>query len=216
MRKIISLFALIALVWPVATTFGQEIMVEQSDKLAQAGLSTFQDLVKQQKNYREMGFESVRDLDRITLGEPMRVFMVRLDELGKYEKSKDPNKLLHEAKRIYYPVQVDDKVRSSLTVSATAKGLAVSSFGSPNKIKLVARARENSIDATRLTAAQYFLVEVPGLKLVFVGYRVDSTLMLVPILDNSGFEFKARVAIEARDAFLRMVPAVPSHMEAPG
>ncbi len=198
--------------------FSQQVSVEVNElkPTASAGLVVFRQLVKQQKNYREMGFESIEELETAMIGDPFEVFMVLLDELSEYKQGQNADQLLPERKDFLFPVVAKDQVRSSLTVASTPKGRAVTSFGSPNKMVLLSKVRANRIETTKLASAAYFVVEVPGLKLVFVGDHADGVLMLTPVFDDATYKFKTGVPIPAEKAFTAILPAVKSHMDLPG
>ena len=216
MRQAIAplVFLLLASTAPVG--LAQEAATpREATAVAQKALPTFRDLVRQQKNYREMGFESLDELDRIALGEPSSTYVVRLDELDAYKEGQDPAPLLHAANRVFYPVLVGSQVRSSITVGATAKGWEVTSFGSPNHAKLLSRVRAESVEAARVPSGSLFVVEVPGLNLVFVGYRAEGRIVLTPILDDAGFQFKAGQPISADKVFARIRVAAKSHRDLP-
>lgn len=216
MRKAIALFVAFVFGWPAAMVFSQEVATEKTRAVASAALLTLRDLARQQKNYRELGFESLDEMGKIAIGEPYQVFMVRLDELNAYTEGQDPNGLLHERKQFLYPVVIGDQVRSSITLASTPKGWEAASFGSPNRMKLLSKARALSIETTKLAPAAYFVVEVPGLKLVFVGYRAGGVLMLTPVLDDAAFKFQAGVAMAADKVFATIRVAAKSHMDLPG
>lgn len=211
MRKLIPLLVVLALALPA---FAQEVAVEASRTAVAAALPTFQQLAK--TNFREMGFDSADEITRSTIGTPFAVYMVQLDELGTYKDGEDPNRLLRGRNQVTYPLLLGTVVRSSITVSQTPKGWIASSFGAPSRIRMLTKVRAASVEITRVPESQFFTVEVPGLKLVFLGYRTaEGVLMLVPLFDSPEFNFKAQVPIPAAKAFSTMRVAVKSHMEVP-
>jgi hypothetical protein len=216
MRRAMPLFAPLLLAWPATAGFSQGLVAKEAVTVAPAALSTFRELVKQQKNYREMGLESVDELEKAALGDPFLIFTVRLDELGGYKDGQDPGTLLHQSTQVLIPILVEGKVRSSLTVASNAKGWGAVAFGGPNKINLLSHARAASMQATRLSLAEHFCVEIPGLRLVFVGHRSQGVLMLTPILDNPGFRLRAGVTLTAAEVFTATRSAAKAHQELPG
>jgi hypothetical protein len=123
---------------------------------------------------------------------------------------------LHVANRVFYPVLVGHQVRSSITVGAGTKGWEVTSFGSPNRARLLSRALAESAETAHVSSSSLFVVEVPGLKLLFVGYRVEGRIFLTPILDDPSFQFKAGQPISADKVFARIRVAAKSHRDFPG
>ena len=214
MRRILPMLGIVLLP-PVATAVPfQERVATEVVAVGATALSTFRALVKQQKNYREMGFESLDEIDRATLGDPLAVFFVRLDELGKYADGQDPGPLLHRRTQVMFPVLVGEAVRSSLTLGSGAKVWQPVAFGGPNKIRLLASTRAASSRNTKLTLAEYFAVEIPGLKLVFLGHRSPTgVLMLTPVLDNAAFKFKAGVTLPSAEVFAATRAAARSNRD---
>ena len=56
-----------------------------------------------------VGFDDPSEAASATLGEPIRVSMVRLDALRKYSAGGDPERLLTDVGRVIYPVFVGDR-----------------------------------------------------------------------------------------------------------
>lgn len=117
---------------------------------------------------------------------------------------------------MFYPVLAGGQIRSSITVGAVAKGWEATSYGSPNQAKLLSLTRAANIEAVKLPAAAYFVVEVPGLKLMFVGHRAEGRVLLTPVLDDAGFQFRAGQPISADKVFVRIQVAAKSHRDFPG
>jgi hypothetical protein len=200
---------------PAAPGAAAPLPLEEATRVARAALPTFRELVAAQKNAREMGFESADELARAELGDPLPVFLVPLDQLRRYERGTDPGALLAPAPRVLYPVTVERQVRSSLAVIRTEKGLQASSFGSPNRTRLIDRARGASMERTRLPAAAYFEVDVPALNLVFVGHREEQRLMLTPVISDRLAGLEAGATQPAEQVFSALVPAARAQADAP-
>jgi hypothetical protein len=191
------------------------VAVEEATRVAEAALPTFRQLVEQQKNAREMGFESPAELERARLGVPLPVLLVRLDQLREYAPGQDPDRLLAAAPRVLYPIVVGERVRSSLAVIRTGKGLQASSFGAPTRATLVDRARAASVERTGLAPADHFVVEVPGLNLVFVGARREGRLLLTPAISDRLAGLEAGRTQPAEEVFAALVPAARAPADAP-
>lgn len=200
---------------PAAPGGATPLPLEETTRVARAALPTFRELVAAQKNARAMGFESADEVGRAELGDPLPVFLVRLDQLRSYERGGDPNALLTPAPRVLYPLTVERQVRSSLAVVRTENGLQASSFGSPNRTRLIDRARAASMERTRLPASAYFEVDVPALNLVFVGHREERRLMLTPAIADRLAGLEAGATQPAEQVFAALVPAARAHVDAP-
>ena len=169
---------------------------------AAKSLAIFGGLVNS-KNFKQMGFESVEEVRSAALEVPLKEYMVTLDRLQKYEPSTDdPRTLLSDTGLVTYPVKVGDGVRSSLTLGNVKGEWKPLSFGDANLHKLYSRIRDENSKSAGLQKADYFAVRIPALNLVFLGYEKENRLMLVPILDDGAYGFRAGGSIPARDAFV--------------
>jgi hypothetical protein len=177
---------------------------------AAKGLSMFGALVNS-KNFKQMGFESVEEVKSAALEVPLKEYIVPLDPLRKYEPNTDPRTLLSDTGEVTYPVRVGDRVRSSLTVSNAEGKWKPISFGDANLHKLLARIRDENLRTSGLQKTDYFIVRIPALNLVFLGYEKEDRLLLVPILDDSAYGFRAGGSIQARDVFVRVREAARQH-----
>lgn len=175
-------------------------------KQAPESLITFKKLVKIQNNYREMGFRSADELDRMKLGQPLQVFMVHLDKLKEYQHDSDPDKMLQNINHFIYPVQVDNEVRSSLTITERESKPFIVSFGKSKLVQSLTKFRNKSAEANSLPQTSFFAVQIPALNLYFIGYSIENKLMLTPILDDHRFKFEAGVSEPADAIFNLLVP----------
>jgi len=174
---------------------------------ATESLSTFRQLVNAQ-NYKELGFESPEEVANATLGEPIHVLVVSLNQLRQYEPGSDPNRLLTDFNQIHYPVVVGDQVRSAILVDQVNGKWKAGTFGATNLAKLIATARKGTQTSN---PSQDVVVEVPSLGLYFLGHRTeDSKLTLTPLTDYAVFGLRAGGAMPAEEVLAALVPAAKS------
>lgn len=174
---------------------------------ANESLSTFRQLVNAQ-NYRELGFDSAEEVANATLGEPIHVLVVSLNQLRQYEPGSDPNQLLTDFNQIHYPVVVGDQVRSAILVDQVNGKWKAGTFGAANLAKLIAAARKGTQIST---PSQDVVVQVPSLGLYFLGQRTeDNKLTLTPLTDYAVFGLRAGGAMPAEEVFAALVPAAKS------
>ena len=165
---------------------------------ATESLATFRQLVNAQ-NYKELGFESAEEVSNATLGEPIHVLVVSLNQLRQYEPGTDPNKLLTDFNQVHYPVVVREQVRSAILVDQAGGKWKAGTFGAANLAKLIAAARKGTQTST---TSQDSVVQVPALGLYFLGHRnEDNKLTLTPLTDNPDFKFRAGGAMPAEEVF---------------
>jgi hypothetical protein len=164
---------------------------------ASQGLASLRQLVTAD-NFRGLGLDSLDQVASSALGEPLTVFRIQLDQLIAFKEADDPKKLLIDDKRITYPIVVNQEVVSSLSVAQVAGGgWRATDYGSANVVKALSRVRQNASD---------FIVEIPALKLYFIGSNRDSTLFLTPAIDDPRFSFSAGRAMSAASVILAVQP----------
>jgi hypothetical protein len=168
---------------------------------ATQGLETLKQMVNA-NNYQGMGFNSVQDAAAVTLGEPLPIYRIGLDQLKVFKRGDDPQKLLADDKRILYPVLVNGQATSSISVEAKNDGWRATDFGNANLMKAIARVQPAKGD---------FFVQIPALKVYFVGHIADNTLILTPTLDDPRFQFAAGKPLPADVALLAIQPTAQTY-----
>ena len=191
---------------------GQHMILpnEQIQKISNETLKTFGSLIND-KNFKAMGFKSVDEVRSAQLGDYLRVFMVRLDMLQKYQPNDDPEKMLQGGERVIYPVMIDNHVRSSFTVHKVKEKWSATGFGNSNLIKLLDKGRKIESDSSRLSLSSYFVVKIPALNLFFIGFRAQDKLMLTPLFDDKGLGIKAYKSKAAEEIFEALIPVAKNH-----
>lgn len=175
-----------------------------ADAAAERALDTFAKLVDE-RNYRQMGFESPDEPKRATLGRALAERMVRLDRLREYAGG-PIDELLTDTGRVSYLVEVDGEVRSSLVVGNRGGSWQAVSFGGSNYAELVAAAAGGMDDA-----ADLFELRVPALNVTFLATRRSGGLVLVPLIDNARYGYAAGQPIPAEEALSTLVEAAREH-----
>ncbi|MCW5580942.1 MAG: hypothetical protein KIS72_06370 [Luteimonas sp.] len=193
-----------------AQSMSQQSAVDarKAGEVAGNALSTLSQLVTEQ-NHRAMGFESAKEVAGASLGTPLPVYMVQLDELRQYEGA-DPAPMLRPLPQVIYPVLVGGAARSGITVENTGKGWQATGFGSASLSRALA-------DGARATGAgDPFVVHVAALRTYFIGFRDgDGALMFAPIRDEPELEFRAGVAVPATQALLALKASALQYNELP-
>jgi hypothetical protein len=210
MRIFKYLFTALLVMAPLASAQETRVPIKEIQPVAQKALETFSQLVTKE-NYAQMGFDSTEQVRTATLGIPIQDFIVRLDTLKKYIPGSMPEELLTASNQVIYPVLVKDQVRSSITISKTKENWQPVSFGGSNFVKLASKTLMENSRETGLDHSSYFLVRVPSLNLFFLGYRSNTELMLVPLMDDKRLEFKAGVGIKAGQVFSAILPDAKAH-----
>lgn len=168
---------------------------------AKEGLATLKHVVNA-SNYAALGFASPEEVRQATLGEPMQIYSVRLDALGKFTDQASPDALLVDTRRNFFPVSVGQRVATSIFVTHGHDGWRANELGNAAVAQLVSRYRHSASD---------FLVHVPALKSWFVADRVEGKLILTPVMDDPRTGFKAGERLDATTVFLKLQAAAEGY-----
>jgi hypothetical protein len=168
---------------------------------AMQALETFRQLVND-ANYRELGFESPREVDDATLGEPLEVVFVRLDQLREYQLSINPEDLLNNLNQMSFPVLVHEGARSSIVVQQQQDGRWRSTM-----LGNGALARQIE-DVRGLVPGEepQRLVHVGALGLHFLASRADDRLMFTALATDPSLRLRAGMTEPADTVLARLVP----------
>jgi hypothetical protein len=163
------------------------------------------------QTYRDLGFDDPSEAASATLGEPIRVSMVRLDALRQYEAGRDPERLLTDAGRVIYPIEVKNQVKSSIIVEGVAGQWKATSFGGPHLVRQIARFRSDVNARIKPAQDSMSVVHVAALNLYFLGYRVDGRLMLTPLESQTNYKLEAGAVLRADQVFATLAPFARSY-----
>lgn len=170
---------------------------------ATQSLAVFRQLVNKD-NYKDLGFESPEEAATATLGDPIPIAFVRLDQLRDYKQESDPSTLLTSSGQTNYPVLAGGQVRSSVVVEQVNNRWKTASLGNGVLAKAIAAVRKPSAAAA---GSNQTLVYVGSLGLYFVGERVDNKWMLMPLSASPELDLKAGAAVPAEQLFTRLAIA---------
>jgi hypothetical protein len=175
--------------------------------VAERGLETLRKMVNE-RNHRSLGFESPKDVADAALGDPLRVSMVRLDQLKEYRAGADAERLLVPLDKVEFPVTVRGEARSSITVEKAAAGgdWKASGFGGPSQIQAVERTRADAAKAAGVPPAALSLVRIPAFNITFVARRAGAATALTSVYDHPAAEVKAGVPQPMAALFERLAP----------
>ena len=196
--------------------YGQHLTSQQSysspDEAARSSLEIlkspgfFRDETGGVKRAIDLGFESISEVADATLGAPLPVISVQLDQLSHFQPNDNPTSLIIDPHTIIYPLYIKSAVRSSLTVSDPTKTNAWLRMGRGSPILI------RTIEELRGQLGQrgdtFFLVMNRGIGLRFLARKSGETITLTS-LDTFTFGalvLKAREERPAKDVVLSLVP----------
>lgn len=210
MRTVLFLCSAVLLVEGALGGPLMQIKKDETRAAAIDGLKMLGELVNE-KNFVTIGFDSLKQAGEAELGEPLGVFMVRLDELKAYSLGNDPRTLVKPLEQVLYPVTVKTAVKSSIVVSKVEGRWQATEFGSATLARVFVRHRAVSAESTKVDPSAFSVVRIPALNLQFLGYTMNDELMLVPLLDDPLYGFRAGVALPARRVFEAVKPEALRH-----
>jgi hypothetical protein len=159
-------------------------------RAAARSLATLRQLTNEQ-TYRDLGFESAAEAERTALGEPLRVFVVRLDRLRQFAQGDSARELLTDANRYIYPVLVEGRPRSAVTVELLNGRWEAVGFGGAAIASEYARVRELKAAGG---SGEFIAVQVPAMRLNFLGHGAGgSELLLTPLPSNTDSDLGAQL-----------------------
>jgi hypothetical protein len=167
-----------------------------------------------QANHRSLGFKAPEEALSSKLGEPIPVFMIRLDELQRYG-GEEPGRLLTDVQRSVFPIEVAGQVRSTVEVQAVNGQWRMARIGGAQKIRAMDKQRRSTMKARSLQSSDFFEVRIPALNLSFLGHHDADGLMLTPMADDASLNLQAGRSVLASTLLTRLVPlaqATPSDM----
>lgn len=182
--------------------------------IAQTSFETYKSLISEE-NYKEMGFESSKEIYSATIDTPIVDFFIRLDQLRKYNPGDKADELLIPTEQLIYPVLANGQVRSSITLSKTDGKWQAVSYGSPTFIATVTKTLKENMKESKLNYSDYFVVRIPSLNFYFLGYRWEGELFLVPLIDDVRLGFKSGASITAKKVLASLLPEAKALDELP-
>ena len=212
MKIIISFIAIIIM---ISQLNAQDDNTRELKTQAVKALESFSKIVSK-TNYKTLGFENAGEISKASLGVPIRVFMIRLDHLKEYKRENDPSELLVGGDYYIYPVLVGNKVRSAIDMEKSGKTWKATGYGGSNLIKTITGIRSRVSEKTRVDKSKFFLVRIPALNQIFIGFGSGSKLMLTPRVDIPEYKFKEGEPIPAKDVMEILVPIAQEHNGEPG
>lgn len=172
---------------------GEVPTFSDTQSAAARALETYRKLVTND-NFKELGFESLDEVAAATLGEPRQVFAVRLDQLREYQPGGDANRLLNNANRVIYPVNVREQARSSIAVEQKDGKWRATDFGNARLSRQISQAAKSLAASNQRPEETPIVVHVLPFNLYFLGHRSEKRLFLTPLGDYSTFNVRSATA----------------------
>lgn len=177
--------------------------------LAQAagkGLEQFRSLVDSE-SFRDLGLADAASAAKAGLGAPKRDFLIRLDALQAFKEGGDVEALLVDTRIVHYPILLEGKAVSSISMVALEGKWETVSIGDVQRTSLRRRAIDNSVKRFAKAEEDHFVVRIPALNMEFTAFRDRSdALQLASLSDNPKAGLIAGEAEPAAKVIPRLVP----------
>jgi hypothetical protein len=171
--------------------------------VAADSLKTFTQLVRPS---RTLGFQSPEEIASVTLAEPFPLFVVGLEDLQAYRTGADARSLFTDQHAVFYPLTVSGEVRSGMVVRNDNGVWKTSQFGRPVLATRAHAARARLVADRGVAIADVSLVEIPALSIRLLAHLEGGVMMVTPLYDVRGSDFRAGTAVRADDLFATLQP----------
>jgi len=173
-------------------------------KAAHQSLQLFKKLLEQlpQPVLEQLGIKSqgmINEINNPSLGKALDIYLVGLSLLKVFQANVDPVKMLRNVDEVFYPVHVDGKPVSSITIRKRDGQWGFALIEDKRGFfKAMTKLKQDSPHA-------YFLVEVQALYLTFLAYSSgQGELYLIPTHEHPDLEFTLYEPVPAREVFLKL------------
>jgi hypothetical protein len=172
--------------------------------------------LKDHGGQRLSGMPAAHQMDKTTLGEPLVVKMVQLDDLQRYQPGIDAATLLRETQTMVYPIRVAGQIHGEMVMGKVDGSWSARGFAGPGRVKALDAARGQVTGAAALPAGSTMIVVVPALNLEFVAYTDASGLKLTPVTSLPTAGLTAGQTLPAARVFELLTPLAVAHNGLPG
>jgi hypothetical protein len=170
---------------------------------AAASLKTLANLVTPQKT---LGFASPSEVASASLGDPLPMVMVGLNDLRAYRRGDDPRPLLKSEGSFLYPVTVGADVKSSMVVRKVNGEWKATQFGRANLARFAHEGRRQVSLARGVAESGVSLVEIPTMSARMLGHEEAGVPMLTALVDVPGTDLRAGATAPAAEVFAKLQP----------
>ncbi|TKB67795.1 MAG: hypothetical protein E8D52_10985 [Nitrospira sp.] len=147
---------------------------------------------------------------------PFFIFYVGLKNLREFDPGKETSDLLIFTNQLLFPVEIKNKVESSVTIRLLEEHGEMSKTDQPTGWRITRWGRPKLIkQLTEILPphTQGILVSIPSLNRNFLGYVDDTDLKLVPLA--SDYLFTKGRPLPAKEAFLKLTPEANNAGDSP-
>jgi len=184
---------------PSSTSSPKQNQMTGQEAAAKKALEALPALVTKD-TFSGMGFRSIEEASRATLGTPIRRRTVGYDKLLNYKAGTPLAQLFESREEFIYPVLVGQDVRTSIVVAGNASGWQITSVGDRYLANIISNARQTTPGTPPRTDIE--LVSMPGINFDLVSFSEGGQAVLQPTRDLPEAKLFTGRSVKADDALI--------------
>jgi hypothetical protein len=162
------------------------------------------------KSRELLGFKSDEELKQSLRGDTIAVYMIALDDLEKFKPKDDPKKILLDLKMEIFPIYSGKTLKSSITIRKKGAKWEHVALGG-HEIHIVEPARTKHSKSNKMHPSSYFVVRIPAMYLIFLGYYSKGKLYLIPSHEHPDLTLVLHEAVLAEKVLLKLQSLVEKY-----
>lgn len=144
-KAVLATAAALAALLAHSNASGQVIQGEalaQAREFAGRALRNYVTAAVTEKNAGRLGFKTAAEAQAASLGDPISVALIGLNDLKAFERGTKVGSMLRDARTLWFPVLLNGEVRSKLEISEVNGQWLAGEFGRPELARTVNGVRE--------------------------------------------------------------------------
>lgn len=172
---------------------------------AAKSLDTFRSLSSMPTQFKTLGLEAPGEAFRTSIGGGVVDYMIGLDQLREWDGS-DPMKLLRATGQFVYPITVDGRTKSSVTIAEVKGEWVAAAFGTPNEARARSAVHNNLIAEAPGGAKEFAQVRIPALRTTFMAFQGADGLVFTSLTSRQTLDLKTGALESASTVLKRLQP----------
>ncbi len=183
---------------------------EKAVTLAQKALGDLSQSARQ-VDLKSIGFENEKQVREAKIGVPIGDYTIHLNELKEYRPGRPAAEMLHATGRLLFPVEVNQKARSMVTLSLQQEAWVIESFGGQNQIQTITDLRKSIANSEGRSENELFQVRIPALQLAFIAVERGSEIYLSPLFDLTRYGLQKGKKYRAEEVLEKLIDEARQH-----
>ena len=170
-------------------TYSQEKIMVQDKEFAQKSLSGYLEFLSPD-NVTNFGFKSIDEAKTATLGDPIRVLMISLEDLKNYKVGEGIKSILKDIKTTWYPVQLRGQTKAKIEISEKDGEMIAGDFGDALNAQYIASLLTwlpDTLGAWNIQENYVLsLIKIPVITATFIYVESEKQQFLISAMLNPG------------------------------